>query len=78
METRLEIYRKRLESYYEAEDAILAGAQSYQVGSRHLTRGNLKDIADMIKYLEQRVAAEEAAAQGKGRNKVTGIVPRDV
>ena len=77
MVTTLERYKKRLEQYYEAEEAILSGAQSYKVGSRSLTRANLNEIADMIKYLENRVAAEQSASNGKGRNKVTGIVPRD-
>ena len=75
--TRLQMYRSRLEAYYAAEMAILEGAQSYKIGSRNLTRANLAEISDMIKYLEQRVAAEESAEKGKGRNKVTGIIPRD-
>ena len=77
MVTALERYKKRLEQYYEAEEAILSGAQSYKVGSRSLTRANLNEIADMIKYLENRVTSEQSATNGKGRNKVTGIVPRD-
>ena len=77
MVTALERYKKRLEQYYEAEEAILSGAQSYKVGSRSLTRANLNEIADMIKYLENRVTSEQSATNGKGRNKVTGVVPRD-
>ncbi len=77
MVTALERYKKRLEQYYEAEEAILSGAQSYKVGSRSLTRANLNEIADMIKYLENRVTSEQSASNGKGRNKVTGVVPRD-
>lgn len=77
MVTALERYKKRLEQYYEAEEAILSGAQSYKLGSRSLTRANLNEIADMIKYLENRVAAEQSTSNGKGRNKVTGVVPRD-
>lgn len=71
------MYQSRLEAYHAAEMAILEGAQSYKIGSRNLTRANLSEISDMIKYLEQRVAAEEAAKKGRGRNKVTGIIPRD-
>lgn len=77
MVTALERYKKRLEQYYEAEQAILSGAQSYKVGSRSLTRANLNEIASMIKYLENRVLAEQSASMGHGRNKVTGVVPRD-
>lgn len=77
MATRLENLRRRLEEYYTAESAITGGAQSYRAGGRQLTRGDLPEIAAMIKYLEQQTAAEEAAASGRGRNKVTGIIPRD-
>lgn len=77
MVTAVERYKKRLEQYCAAEESILAGAQSYKVGSRSLTRANLNEISEMIKYLENRVAAEEAASNGKGRIKVVGIVPRD-
>lgn len=75
--TRLQMYQARLSAYYAAEMAILEGAQSYKIGSRNLTRANLAEISDMIKYLEQRVAAEEAAEKGRGRNRVTGVIPRD-
>lgn len=75
--TRLQVYQTRLEAYYAAEMAILEGAQSYKIGSRNLTRANLAEISDMIKYLEQRVSAEKAAEKGHGRNRVTGVIPRD-
>lgn len=77
MATRLENLRRRLEEYYTAESAITGGAQSYRAGGRMLTRGDLPEIAAMIKYLEQQTAAEESAASGKGRNRVSGVIPRD-
>ena len=71
---KLQRYTKRLDAYYNAETAILEGAQSYSVGSRNLTRANLKDIEEMIEYLEKAISTEKA----KGRNKVFSIIPRDL
>ena len=78
--TRLERNRKRLDLYYEAEEAILGGAQSYTIGSRNLTRANLGEITEMIKYLEGKVSEDESAldTSGKGgRRKSVGVIPRD-
>lgn len=45
-----EVQRQRLAKYIEAEEAILAG-QSYEIGSRKLTRANLKEVQEMIETL---------------------------
>ena len=50
MINRLEEYKARLEMYYQAEEAILNGAQSYSLGSRNLTRANLSEVRQMIDY----------------------------
>ncbi|WP_430146019.1 DUF6148 family protein [Paenibacillus cisolokensis] len=76
-EARLEILRTRLQQYIDCEVAILSGAQSYSIGSRSLSRANLSEISDMIRYLEKEIALEEAKANGRGRNKVVGVIPRD-
>lgn len=68
----------RLQMYYDAEVAILTGAQAYKMGSRELTRVNMSYIRDQIKHLENEVAAEESKASGNGRNKTFGIIPRDI
>lgn len=73
-DSRLVRFKKRLEQYYAAEDAILGGAQSYQIGSRQLTRANLREVNDMIKYLEREITDLESK---KGRNRVIGVIPRD-
>lgn len=78
MATRLDQYNERLELYLAAEKAILEGAQSYSIYGRNLTRANLADIRVMIDHLENKVSAETARVSGKGRNRVTGIVPRDI
>lgn len=77
MSTRLETLKTRLDQYILCETSILDGAQQYSIGSRSLTRANLKEIADMIRYLERQVAIEEAKQANKGRNRMFGVVPRD-
>ena len=75
--TRLEIYKKRLDMYLAAEEAILSGSQSYTIGSRTLTRADLSQIRMVISDLMSKVDKEEAAANGKSRNKTVGVVFRD-
>lgn len=75
--TRLDRLQQRLNMYYEAEEAVLGGAQSYKMGTKELNRANLSHIKEMIEYLEKEVAAEKSKQAGKGRNRVFGIIPRD-
>lgn len=49
----LEIKRKRLELYYEAEEKVL-NSQSYTLGSKTLTRADLMAIQNMIKKIGRR------------------------
>ena len=74
---RLVKTKERLNAYYEAELAVLAG-QSYTVGSRTLNRANLAWIRQQIKELENLSEELESAASGKGRRKAFRITPRDI
>lgn len=78
IETRLKTYRTRLDLYIKAEAAILEGAQSYSIGSRHLTRADLAEIRKMINTLEDGIDEMEAALSGGGRRKCVRVIPRDV
>lgn len=71
---RLETYKSRLNLYYQAEEKILQG-QSYSIGSRNLTRANLKEVRKEIKELESKVFALES--RGTTKRKVARIVPTD-
>lgn len=63
----------RLTLYYAAEEAILAGAQSYSIGNRTLTRADLENISAMIKRLEG-----ELTRLNRGNRIVAHrVVPRD-
>lgn len=77
MATRLEQLQSRLQQYFDCETAVLTGAQEYWIGSRRMTRADLKDISDTIKYLENEIAREASKAAGTGRNRTIGIIPRD-
>ena len=77
---RLKRNTERLELYYEAERAILDGAQSYTIGTRNLTRANLAEITEMIEALETKVAEDEAALEAGGRGgrrRSVGVYLRD-
>ena len=74
---RLESYKTRLDLYLKAEAAILDGAQSYSIGSRHLTRADLAEIRKMITTLEDGIDELEAQTSGGSRRKCIRVIPRD-
>ena len=71
----LEEAREHLQIWLDAEKAVATG-QSYKIGTRSLTRANLSDIADRIKYWRNEVARLESGAGGGAR--VLRAVPRDI
>lgn len=73
-QVKLETYRSRLMLYYNAEEKILQG-QSYSIGTRSLTRANLKEVQTMIKELEAKISALET--RGTTKRKAARIIPRD-
>lgn len=58
MSSLLEMNKKRLEMYYEAEKAILLN-QSYTVDGMTLNRANLSHVQKEIKKLEQDIRRKE-------------------
>lgn len=73
----LEIAEQKLNTWLEAEEVVSTG-QGYTIGSRTLTRANLTEIGNRIKYWNNMVAKLENAAKNHGRNKVRRVVPRDL
>ncbi len=57
--------QKQLEEVQAAISVILAGGQSYKVGSRALTRADLSKLYDMKKELEAAAAEETSSALGR-------------
>ena len=71
---RLERYRKRLEMYYEAEEAVLLN-QEYTIGTKSRKRADLSTIRAAIKDLEGQIETLEANG---GKNKAFRFLPRDI
>lgn len=74
MDARRQRVETRLALYVAAEEQILQGAQSYSIGNRTLTRGDLDDIAKWIARLE----ADLITLNRGGRIRVQRVVPRDI
>ena len=68
-----EICKEKLKTWMAAEDAIATG-QSYQIGTRMLTRASLKQVREQIEYWAGRLAEAE---QRGGRNRIFQFVPKD-
>ncbi|MFP9128530.1 DUF6148 family protein [Niallia sp. BSM11] len=64
--------KTHLNAWLEAELAVSSG-QSYSIGTRSLTRANLKEIRETITYWENRVSK----LQGNKR-KARRYIPRDL
>lgn len=71
---RLERYRRRLDMYYAAEEAVLSG-QEYHIGTRSLKRADLAAIRAAIDELEAVISDLEAAG---GKRFAGRILPRDI
>lgn len=71
MDVLLEMKKKRLAMYYEAEQAILLN-QSYTVDGMTLNRANLSHVQKQINQLENEIRR----ADGKGR-RVRRVIPLD-
>ncbi|WP_142413071.1 DUF6148 family protein [Hathewaya massiliensis] len=74
----LEIAEKHLNAWLEAELAITTGAQSYSVGSRTVTRADLGQVRQQIKFWSNEIYKLKNISQRKGRNRVLRVVPRDL
>ena len=76
-EKRLAVYEEHLDLLDKAYQAILAGAQSYKIGSRQVTRADLATVSSEITATEKAIEEIENLLNGKGRNKMVGVIPRD-
>ena len=72
-----EVCRRKLETWMEAEECIATG-QSYQIGSRMLTRADLKQVREEMEYWAGKLAEAEAEDKHGGRNRAYRAVARDV
>lgn len=69
--------QQHLEMWLNAESEI-ATSQSYTIGTRSLTRANLKEVREQIKYWQNKVEELEKAESRRGRNCTYRAIPRDL
>ena len=67
----------KLKTWLDAEEAVATG-QSYQIGTRMLTRADLKQIREQMEYWAGKLAEAEAEEDSGGRNRAYRFVIRDV
>ena len=71
----LETAKKHLEAWLQAELAISTG-QSYQIGTKRITRADLSEVREQIKFWRNEV--ERLSAGINGPRRVFRVVPRDL
>lgn len=72
-----ELCQQKLNTWLAAEEAIATG-QSYQIGSRLLTRADLKQVREEMEYWAGKLAEAETEGKYGGRNRTYRAVARDV
>ena len=72
-----ELCQQKLNTWLAAEESVATG-QSYQIGTRMLTRANLKEIREEMEYWGKKLAEAEAEEKAGGRNRLYRFCPRDV
>lgn len=73
----LEIAKKHLSAWLEAELEVTTH-QSYTIGSRSLTKADLADIRQQIRFWKNEVERLENIGKRGGRNRVLRVIPRDL
>lgn len=75
---RIDFHRSAVEKLRAAYIALVeGGVQSYSIGSRQLTRYDIKTIAAEIAAHEKEIDGLEEVLRGGKRRKAYGVVPRD-
>ena len=72
-----ELCQQKLNTWLAAEESVATG-QSYQIGTRMLTRANLKEIREEMEYWGKKLAEAKAKKKAGGRNRLYRFCPRDV
>lgn len=72
-----ETCKKKLQVWMAAEEAIATG-QKYQIGTRMLTRADLKAVREEMEYWATNLAEAEAEEKNGGRNRMYRFTIRDV
>ena len=74
LDFRKDILLELKAAYY----ALISGqVQSYTIGSRTLTRLNLKDLREEMRLLENEIDGLDEQLRGGRKRKAVAVVPRD-
>lgn len=73
----LKTAKAHLDAWLDAELACTTN-QSYTIGSRTLTRADLSEIRETIRYWQGMVTKLENQEKNRGRNGIYRVVPRDL
>lgn len=65
-----------LAGWLEAESHVQAG-QSYSIDGKTVTKANLSEIRNSVKYWEGKVTQIKRKQKGKGRARISQVVPMD-
>lgn len=68
---------EHLQVWLQAEIEI-STSQSYKIGTRSLTRADLKEVREQIKFWQNKVSEIENTKKHRGRNRVMRAIPRDL
>ena len=68
-----EMCRQKLNTWLAAEESVATG-QSYQIGTRMLTRADLKQIREEMEYWAQKLSEAEAEEKN-GATACTTLLP---
>jgi len=72
-----ELCKRKLETWLLAEERVAAG-QRYQIGTRMLTRADLKQIREQMEYWARKLNEAEAEERAGGRSRLYRFLPRDL
>lgn len=72
-----ELCQRKLNTWLAAEEKIATG-QSYQIGTRMLTRADLPAVRKEMEYWAGKLQEAEAESKNGGRNRTYHFVERDV
>ena len=72
-----ELCKRKLETWLLAEERVAAG-QRYQIGTRMLTRADLKQIREQMEYWARKLSEAEAEERAGGRSRLYRFLPRDL
>lgn len=71
-----ELCQSKLDTWLKAEEAIATG-QSYQIGTRSLTRADLESVREEMEYWAGKLAEAVSEEKTGGRNRMFHFVARD-